>query len=80
MAVSVLIEVPVMLMLVAICRRYCYIFKECKLGLRQCAQAAFGTEEQVYRNDLPHRCSHSRYVQMPVALPDVLDMADQRTR
>ncbi len=29
--VGVLIEVPVMLMLVAVCRRYCYIFAECHL-------------------------------------------------
>jgi len=29
--VGVLIEVPVMLMLVAVCRRYCYIFSECHL-------------------------------------------------
>jgi ACR3 family arsenite transporter len=43
--VGVLIEVPVMLLLVAICRRYCYIFKECKLGLSQCAQAAYGTND-----------------------------------
>ena len=43
--VGVLIEVPVMLMLVAICRRYCYIFKECDLGLRQCVHTARGTEK-----------------------------------
>ena len=29
--VGVLIEVPVMLMLVAVCRRYCHIFRECHL-------------------------------------------------
>jgi ACR3 family arsenite transporter len=34
--VGVLIEVPVMLMLVAICRRYCYLFKECGLNAPQC--------------------------------------------
>ena len=34
--VGVLIEVPVMLMLVAICKRTCYIFKECQLNLPQC--------------------------------------------
>ncbi len=34
--VGVLIEVPVMLMLVAICKRTCHIFKECHLDLPQC--------------------------------------------
>lgn len=34
--VGVLIEVPVMLMLVSICKRYCYLFKECHLDLPQC--------------------------------------------
>ncbi len=34
--VSVLIEVPVMLMLVSICRRTCYLFKECNLNLPWC--------------------------------------------
>jgi ACR3 family arsenite transporter len=32
--VGVLIEVPVMLMLVAICRRYCHLFRECRLQNR----------------------------------------------
>lgn len=36
--VGVLIEVPVMLMLVSICKRYCYLFKECNLNLPQCKQ------------------------------------------
>jgi ACR3 family arsenite transporter len=34
--VGVLIEVPVMLMLVAVCRRYCYIFSECHLQNPRC--------------------------------------------
>ncbi len=34
--VGVLIEVPVMLMLVSICKRYCHLFEECHLDLPQC--------------------------------------------
>ena len=34
--VGVLIEVPVMLMLVSICKKYCYLFKECNLDLPHC--------------------------------------------
>lgn len=34
--VGVLIEVPVMLMLVSICKRYCYLFEECLLDLPHC--------------------------------------------
>jgi ACR3 family arsenite transporter len=34
--VGVLIEVPVMLMLVSICKRYCHLFGECHLDLPQC--------------------------------------------
>ncbi len=34
--VGVLIEVPVMLMLVSICKRTCHVFKECHLDLPQC--------------------------------------------
>ncbi len=34
--VGVLIEVPVMLMLVAICKRTCYLFRDCSLDLPQC--------------------------------------------
>jgi len=34
--VGVLIEVPVMLMLVSICKRTCYLFKECNLDLQWC--------------------------------------------
>jgi len=34
--VGVLIEVPVMLMLVSICKRYCFLFKECNLDLPHC--------------------------------------------
>jgi ACR3 family arsenite transporter len=34
--VGVLIEVPVMLMLVSICRRTCHLFKECNLNLPWC--------------------------------------------
>ena len=34
--VGVLIEVPLMLMLVSICKKTCFMFKECNLGLPQC--------------------------------------------
>jgi len=34
--VGVLIEVPVMLLLVSICKRTCHLFKECNLELPQC--------------------------------------------
>lgn len=34
--VGVLIEVPVMLMLVSVCKRYCHLFEECHLDLPQC--------------------------------------------
>lgn len=34
--VGVLIEVPVMLMLVSICKRTCHLFRECKLDLPHC--------------------------------------------
>jgi ACR3 family arsenite transporter len=34
--VGVLIEVPVMLMLVSICKKYCHLFEECHLDLPQC--------------------------------------------
>ena len=34
--VGVLIEVPTMLMLVSICKRYCHLFEECHLDLPQC--------------------------------------------
>ena len=34
--VGVLIEVPVMLMLVAICTRTCHLFRDCRLDLPQC--------------------------------------------
>ncbi len=36
--VGVLIEVPVMLMLVSICVRYCHVFKECHLNFERCRQ------------------------------------------
>ncbi len=36
--VGVLIEVPVMLMLVSLCRKTCHIFKGCNLDLPQCKQ------------------------------------------
>jgi ACR3 family arsenite transporter len=38
--VGVLIEVPLMLMLVSICKKTCNIFKECNLDLPQCSCAA----------------------------------------
>jgi ACR3 family arsenite transporter len=34
--VGVLIEVPLMLMLISICKRYCYLFDECHLDSPQC--------------------------------------------
>ncbi len=34
--IGVLIEVPVMLMLVSICKRYCYLFEECHLDFPRC--------------------------------------------
>ena len=34
--VGVLIEVPVMLALVSICKKYCYLFEECHLDLPRC--------------------------------------------
>lgn len=34
--IGVLIEVPLMLMLVSICKRYCHLFRECNLDLSQC--------------------------------------------
>ena len=42
--VGVLIEVPVMLMLVSICKRYCHLFKECCLDLPQCKHR-YATDE-----------------------------------
>ncbi len=36
--VGVLIEVPVMLLLVSICKKYCYLFNECYLNLPQCVR------------------------------------------
>ena len=43
--VGVLIEVPAMLMLVSICKRYCYLFDECHLDLPQCRSK--NTSEEV---------------------------------
>ncbi|MEE9308723.1 MAG: ACR3 family arsenite efflux transporter [Spirochaetia bacterium] len=37
--VGVLIEVPVMLLLVSICKRTCHLFRECNLDLPQCSRA-----------------------------------------
>ncbi|UCB44902.1 MAG: ACR3 family arsenite efflux transporter [Spirochaetota bacterium] len=42
--VGVLIEVPVMLMLVAICKKTCYLFKECNLDLPQCKKGKIDVE------------------------------------
>ena len=36
--VGVLIEVPVMLMLVSLCKKTCHIFRGCNLDLPQCKQ------------------------------------------
>lgn len=41
--VGVLIEVPVMLMLVSICKRTCFLFEECHLDLPQCKRG-YATE------------------------------------
>ena len=38
--VGVLIEVPVMLWLVSICKRNCHLFRECTLDLPQCRKAS----------------------------------------
>ncbi|MFC1504069.1 ACR3 family arsenite efflux transporter [Spirochaetota bacterium] len=43
--VGVLIEVPVMLMLVSICKRTCFLFKECNLDFPHCRQASVSTAE-----------------------------------
>lgn len=42
--VGVLIEVPVMLMLVSICKRYCHLFEGCHLDLPQCKHRYAATE------------------------------------
>jgi len=42
--VGVLIEVPVMLMLVSICKKTCYLFEECNLALPQCGYENVPTE------------------------------------
>jgi ACR3 family arsenite transporter len=36
--VGVLIEVPLMLMLVSVCRKNCHLFRECNLDLPQCVE------------------------------------------
>lgn len=41
--VGVLIEVPVMLMLVSICKRQCHLFEECHLDLPQCKHRYLAT-------------------------------------
>jgi ACR3 family arsenite transporter len=38
--VGVLIEVPVMLMLVSVCLKYCHLFKECHLSFERCRKPA----------------------------------------
>jgi ACR3 family arsenite transporter len=45
--VGVLIEVPLMLMLVGICKRTCHLFPECNLGLPHCNQQHAPSSEQV---------------------------------
>ncbi len=44
--VGVLIEVPVMLMLVSLCKKTCYLFRECHLDLPQCKK----NEKEIIRN------------------------------
>lgn len=43
--VGVLIEVPVMLMLVSICKKYCHLFKKCHLDLPQCGYNRYTAAE-----------------------------------
>lgn len=45
--VGVLIEVPLMLMLVSVCKRTCHMFNECHLNYPQCKPASFSHEAQV---------------------------------
>jgi ACR3 family arsenite transporter len=45
--VGVLIEVPVMLMLVALCKRTCHLFRECNLSLPHCAKTGHIRSEKV---------------------------------
>jgi len=45
--VGVLIEVPLMLMLVSVCKRTCHMFNECHLNYPQCKPASFPHEAQV---------------------------------
>jgi ACR3 family arsenite transporter len=47
--VGVLIEVPVMLMLVSICKRTCYLFRECNLDLPQCKKMKTITAQPAHR-------------------------------
>ena len=44
--VGVLIEVPVMLMLVSICKKTCHVFTECNLDLPQCKAKHFNTNKE----------------------------------
>ena len=44
--VGVLIEVPVMLMLVAVCKRTCHLFHECNLDLPQCKKRTVLKEQK----------------------------------
>ena len=44
--VGVLIEVPVMLMLVAICRKSCHLFRGCDLELPQCKKSKYLKEQK----------------------------------
>ncbi len=45
--VGALIEVPVMLMLVSICKRICHLFQGCKLDLPHCKNSGIITSFQV---------------------------------
>lgn len=47
--VGVLIEVPVMLMLVSICKRTCYLFEECHLDLPWCKRRTLMAETEKVR-------------------------------
>ncbi len=48
--VGVLIEVPVMLMLVSVCKRTCYLFRECNLDLPQCRKSRRFKEKEALTN------------------------------
>ncbi len=52
--VGVLIEVPLMLMLVAISKRYCGLYEECNLGSPQCIQKPEENEKELCEEEEDH--------------------------